>query len=105
MPPKSAKAKPAAKPAAKSAKPAAKSVKKPSAAPRQESKSAKPHAPIVNELLARRNKLLEKASSEESKEKVHMSVKGLYKCAKEENKKCLDEIDGNLKKLGGKKRA
>lgn len=67
-------------------------------------KKKAPSDPTVGDLFARRDKLLASAKDDASKEKIHLSVKGAFKCAKEQDKKCLDKLSDNLKKLGGGKR-
>ena len=63
-----------------------------------------PSDPAVTSLFERRDKLLASAKDDEAKEKIHKSVKGAFKCSKEQDKKCLDKLSDNLKKLGGGKR-
>lgn len=96
-----AKKKAAAKPAAKKA---AKASPKAEVAGVDQPKQQKESDPFVDSLIARRDKLLETADTEEKKLNVHMALKGMYKCAKEKDQPCLDGLSENLKKLGGRPR-
>lgn len=84
-------------------KAAAKTAAKPAAKKAAKPEGAKAKAnPVVDELIARRDKLLAAADTEEKKLDVHMLMKGMYKCAKEEDADCLKKISENLTKVGGK---
>lgn len=85
------------------AKSPAKAAAKPAAKKAAKSEGAKAN-PVVDELIARRDKLLAAADTEEKKLDVHMLMKGMYKCAKEEDADCLKKISDNLTKVGGKAR-
>ncbi len=68
----------------------------------QTEKPKKENDPFVDSLIARRDKLLETADTEEKKVDIHMQLKGMYKCAKDKDTACLDKISENLKKIGGR---
>lgn len=77
----------------------------------KKSRAKKPVSdPTIRSLFEIRDKLLASAKSDEEREKIHMTCKGIYGCPKfateAERKKCFDGVRAKLKavKGGGKKR-
>jgi hypothetical protein len=55
--------------------------------------------PAVLKILSRRNELLDKATTAEDKEKVHLACKGLFTCKKTQDPKCFEKIEHALDKV------